>query len=252
MIKPKLVLTCFIFLLITPLFADQVSENFDQANSYYANGDFVKAIELYQKVREAGFESGALYYNLGNAYYKTGDIGRARLNYERALYFMEGDEALNQNIELLKLKLIDQIEEPPRLFLSVWWEHVLNILDPGTLSKIVLILFYVVLILLALYLHNRKRGRLRMKNAFTVFLFIWLFTVIVWVNKIYLFETEKYGIILSSTVTVHAEPSNDTTELFVIHEGTRVKIERTSSDWYEIRLDDGKTGWVTQKNLEII
>ena len=91
-----------------------------------------------------------------------------------------------------------------------------------------------------------------MKSVFILTLFIWLFSVIIWLNKIYLFETENYGVILSSTVTVYAEPSQETTELFVIHEGTKVQVQRSSHQWYEIRLADGKTGWLLQDNLEII
>ncbi|MCB0281472.1 MAG: tetratricopeptide repeat protein [Calditrichae bacterium] len=245
-------LTAIFLLFITYSFAAQAEEDFVKANTFYSAGEFSRAIELYEQILSNGFESGEVYYNLGNAYYKTGNIGRARLNYERALFFLEGDEALNQNIELLKLKLVDQVEEPPRLFLSVWWDYILNIFDINTFSKIVLCLFFIMLIFLALFMHYRRRGRTRLKRVLVVAIVLWLFTLIIWGNKIYLFETEKYGIILTSTVTVFAEPSEDTTELFVIHEGTRVKVERKSSNWLEIKLIDGKTGWVTQKNLEII
>ena len=248
----KNLLILLIILSVSLLFADQAADNFSKANALYSNGDFKKAIELYEDILKEGKGSGELYYNLGNAYYKTGNIGKARLNYERALFFMEGDEALNQNLQLLKLKLVDQIEEPPRLFISVWWENIINFINLKTLSHIVLGLFILTLLFLALFMHYRKRGRIRMKSVFILTLFIWLFSVIIWLNKIYLFETENYGVILSSTVTVYAEPSQETTELFVIHEGTKVQVQRSSHQWYEIRLADGKTGWLLQDNLEII
>jgi len=78
-----------------------------------------------------------------------------------------------------------------------------------------------------------------------------LFTLIS-IQKIYNLETQQYGIIMKSTATSRAEPKAGATEVFMVHEGTKAKIERITNDWYEIRLEDGKTGWLEQSNLEII
>lgn len=241
-----------LFLTISFTYADLATDMFKEANALYQEGQFEAAIEKYEEILAADYESGELYYNLANAYYKTGNIGKARLNYERALYWLEGDESLTQNLELLKLRLVDQIEKPPKLFITVWWEALLNMFNTYTLGVIVLILFWIVLITAAIFLYYRKRGRIKWKSLFVTFLVLWLFLLTIWINKIYLFETEKYGVILASTVTVHAEPAADTTELFVLHEGTRVKVLRISNSWLEIRLADGKTGWLQSDVLEII
>lgn len=232
--------------------ADQAHDLFESANQNYLDGDYTAAIEGYESILSSGLESGELYYNLANAYYKTNKIGNARLNYERALIWLEKDEALLQNLNLLKLRLVDQIEEPPRLILSVWWESLLHILDTSGWAIVVLVLFWVLLISAALYLYYQKRGRIKFKTFFTTFLVIWLISLTVWINKIYLFESEKHGVILLSTVTVYAEPSAKTTELFVIHEGTKVQVNRSSNEWLEIKLIDGKTGWLKSDALEII
>ena len=92
----------------------------------------------------------------------------------------------------------------------------------------------------------------KFKGLFQTILVVWAFVFIIWVNKIYLFETEKHGIILTTTVTVYSEPAENTTELFVIHEGTKVKILRPSGDWLEVRLIDGKTGWLKNNVLDTI
>ena len=249
MIKKILALVCIINSFA---FADQATDMFLEANQLYQDGEFEAAIEKYESIRTGNYESGELSFNLANAYYKTGNIGKARVNYERALYWLEGDESVIQNLELLKLRLVDQIEEPPRLFITVWWEALLNVFDTYTLGILVLALFWIMLITAAIYMYFRKRGRLKWKTAFVASLVLWLLLLTIWINKIYLFETEKYGVILASTITVYAEPAENTTELFVLHEGTRVKIERTSSGWFEIRLADGKTGWLVNNVLEII
>jgi len=241
-----------IFFVISVSLADQAMDMFLEANLLYQDGQFEAAIELYENIRTGNYESGELYYNLANAYYKAGNIGKARLNYERALLWLEGDESVIQNLELLKLRLVDQIEQPPKLFINVWWDALLNMFNTNTLGVVVLALFWIVLIAAAIFLYYRKRGWLKWKSVFVTSFVIWLFILTIWINKIYLFETEKYGVILASTITVYAEPAEDTTELFVLHEGTRVKIERSSSGWLEIRLSDGKTGWLVSDILEVI
>jgi len=250
----EMILRIFVtgLLFISAAHADQAGDMFLQANQLYQDGKFEAAIEKYESILDANLESGELYYNLANAYYKSGNIGKARLNYERALLWLEGDEAVVQNLELLKLRLIDQIEEPPRLFITVWWNALLNMFNTHTLGIIVLVAFWIVLITAAVFLYFRKRGRLQWKSVFVTSFVIFLLLLTIWINKIYLFETEKYGVILASTITVHAEPAEDTTELFVLHEGTRVKVERNSNGWLEIRLADGKTGWLQGDVLEII
>lgn len=232
--------------------SDQALDFFNQANQSYQQGDYIASIETYESILSSGMESGELYYNLANAYYKLNRVGNARLNYERALIWLENDEAVLQNLNLLKLRLIDQIEEPPRLFISEWWSGLLNIFSLAELELLVSILFWMMLIAAAVFLYFRKRGRIKFKALFTAVLIIWLFLLSVWISKIYLFESQKHGVILSSSVTIYAEPSDNTTELFVIHEGTKVQVNRSSNGWLEIQLIDGKTGWLKNTVLEII
>jgi len=232
--------------------AGEAEDLFKKANTLYQEGEFEAAIAKYETIYANGLQSGELFYNLGNAYYKIGNLGRARLYYEKAKNLIADQETIEENLEILTLRLVDQIEKPPQLFLNIWWEAVVNILSTHQLSYIVLGLFWMVLILASLYMRNRKRGNDRMKMPFFTAAFILVFVSTIWFNKLYLIETGKYGIILSGSVTVHTEPSDKTTEAFVIHEGTKVKIERTSGNWYEIRLVDGKTGWLSNDILEII
>lgn len=233
-------------------FAEQANDLFAEGNVHYQAGEFELAIEKYELIRSNGMESGELYYNLANAYYKINKLGRARLNYERALEILEGDEAVEQNLELLKSRLVDQIEEPPRLLITEWWMTIINMYNMQTLAIVLLTFLWLTLISAGIFIYFRKRGRIKFKGIFLSFLFCMIFVLTIWLNKIYLFETEKHGVILIPTVTVYAEPAENTTELFVIHEGTEVSILRSSGNWLEVRLIDGKTGWLVNEVLDTI
>lgn len=245
-----------IFLLLLSAFsapADEWQHYFDSANMHYKNGEYEQAIEEYKKILEYGYESGELYFNLGNAYYKLNELGRARLNYERALQYLKGDEALQQNLKMVELRLVDQIEEPPKLILQVWWEHLLNLFSIGTLAVLVLAVFWGLLILAAYRLYLIRRGRKDwIRTIFIVFFVIFVFFCILFIQKIYIFETEEHGVILADKVTLYAEPAENSTELFVLHEGIKVEIIRSANEWYEVKLVDGKTGWIVDSAIEII
>ena len=184
-----------LLLIISVSLADQAADMFTRANKFYQDGQFDEAIEKYESILQARYESGELYYNLANAYYKIGNIGKARLNYERALHWLEGDESVLQNLELLKLRLVDQIEEPPQLFLTVWWNTLLNVFSSHTLGLLVLIFFWIVLISAAIFLYYRRRGRYRWKSLLVTAIIIWLVLLTIWADKIYLFVQQMYTII---------------------------------------------------------
>ncbi len=244
----------FIVLLISiPLFARDAQELFRQGNQFYQQGKYEQAIAAYKEILQSGYESGALYFNLGNAYYKLNKIGLARLNYERAARFLKGDEALNENLDLLKYKLVDKIPQPPEFFLFKWREAVLKLLPVNTQSWILVALFALLLAAIAWRRHQQRRGQIRNGRSFLVIsVVVFLFFLTVYLQKVYVLETDIHAVIIKPMVTVYAEPNTSGTEVFVLHEGTKIKVLRTNGNWQEIRLSDGKTGWLEIKNLETI
>ena len=190
---------------------------------------------------------------MGNAYYKLNKIGLARLNYERAARFLKGDEALKENLDLLKYKLVDKIPQPPVFFLFKWRDAVLDVIPVNIQSWLLVLLFAILLVALAWRRHMLRRGEVSKGRFFLVIsVVVFLFFSAVYLQKIYFLETDIHAVILKPMVTVYAEPNTAGTEVFVLHEGTKVKILRTNGNWQEIRLSDGKTGWIQIKNLEII
>lgn len=252
-VESALFIALMLFLFSAPLPAETPQENFKAGNQLYQQGKYEQAAARYQAVLDAGYSSGALYFNLGNVYYKLERPGLSRLNYERAARILKNDGALADNILLLKQKLVDKIPEPPHFFLTEWKAFLLGLFGIRLLTWLTGLLLALFLVIAAIRRHMFIRGRgKRFRALFIISAVLFAATAFLFGQKIYHLETETYGVILQPVVTVFAEPSRSGTEVFVLHEGSKAKIERASGDWLEIKLADGKTGWLTKKSLEII
>jgi tetratricopeptide (TPR) repeat protein len=229
--------------------ADQSNTLFLMANKAYSEGKYQESIDLYQQILGSGKASGEVYFNLGNAYYKLNQIGRAILYYEKAQLYLAGDEALDQNLKLARLKIIDKIEPIPKLFLVEWWNVALNVFSMSVFAWVCFGLFTLVLFWVALYLLSSRRILIRLAWITGI---IFLVMALIFIGKIYQFETSHYGIILADKISVTGEPSLSGQELFILHQGTKVRINRSLDGWYEISLEDGKTGWIKMDGLETI
>ena len=242
-----------IFVLFSVVSADEWQYYFEQGNGHYQNGKYEEAIKEYKKIVDYGYESGELYYNLGNAYFKKNEMGQARLYYEKASKFLKNDEALEQNLKMVEFRLVDKIEAPPKLLLNVWWQILLDLFSMSALTIIIVILLWLLILVSSYRLYVNRRGRAdKLKPLFVILLSSFLFLCLLYVHKIYILETEEFGVILEDKVTLHAEPIESSTELFVIHEGSKVEIKQSINGWFEVKLLDGKTGWLRQATLKKI
>ena len=190
-----------------------------------------------------------MYFNLGNAYYKLDEIGKSIYYYEKALNFIEGDEALEQNLKISQLKIIDKIEPVPKLFIWIWIDSVIHLLSIENWGWISLLLFFITAIIFSLYILFTKRLLFQFS---WIFLILFSISIIIFIGRIYLFETNEFGIIFEPKVAVMSEPNLGASEVFILHEGTKVKINRKLNDWLEISIADGKTGWCKAQSIGII
>ena len=181
-----------------------------------------------------------LYLNLGIAYYTQNEFGQAILNYERAKLFLGNDEALERNLKLARIHIVDKIEPIPQLFLLEWWHILLNALSIEVYAWLGVGVFFVFSLFVGLEILYRGYF---IKVIWTTGV-IFIFVLIVFLSNVYISESTAYGIIIDQNVSIVSEPAEEGNELFILHEGTKVLIERISGDWYEIRLADGKTGWL--------
>ncbi len=229
--------------------ADQATTLFAMANKAYADGKYQQAVDLYEQILQKKLASGEVYFNLGNAYYKLNQIGKAILYYEKAEVYLAGDEALEQNLKIARLKIVDKIEPIPVLFLVNWWNTAINFFTMTFFAWLCFGVFVLTLILLAIYLLVNRRIFIRLTWITTA---VFLILLVMFIGKIYQFESSKYGIIFADKISVVGEPTLTGQELFILHQGTKVKINRSLDGWYEISLADGKTGWIKADGLEII
>jgi tetratricopeptide (TPR) repeat protein len=247
------IITIFILTLMVlfslSVSADQASNLFLQANKAYAEGKYQQAVDLNLQILQQRQVSGEVYFNLGNAYYKLNQIGRAILYYEKARIYLAGDDALEQNLKIARLKIIDKIEPIPELFLIDWWKAAIDVFTPTALAWICFALFTAAFFWLAFYFLFNRRIFFRLTWITGLIFFILL---VLFIGKIYQFETSRYGIIFADKISVVGEPTLTGQELFILHQGTKVKINRNLDGWYEISLADGKTGWIKADGLEII
>ncbi len=222
---------------------------FEEANRVYAEGDYQSAVDQYLKIVEQGVESGEVYFNLGNAHYKMNQIGPTILYYEKARKFIEGDPALEQNLKLVQLKIVDKIDTIPKLFLEEWWFELIHFTSINTMLWLCFAFFSlsITLIILQILISNAFLRRL-----IWISLSFFLIIAILAVSQIYEFETSEFGIIFAEKVSVLSEPGLSGTEVFILHEGTKVSINRVLDEWYEVSISDGKTGWLKSNTLETI
>jgi tetratricopeptide (TPR) repeat protein len=228
----------------------QVENLMKQANTFYQDKNYEKAVETYKEILDKGYESYVLYYNLGNAYYKTGKLGYAILNYERALKLKPNDEDAQYNLKLANARTVDQIKEVPQIFLVDWWETLLASFSLNLWLVIAAAFYIVLLICIGLYFMNRKRRLQRFAFYFgTADFVILIITVILLIAKINRETSTHYGILLDSVQTAKISPDEKSSDAFVVHEGIKFEVEDKVDNWTKIKLADGTIGWLPDRSF---
>jgi len=228
----------------------EIDRIFQQGNDAYQAENYAEAIRLYESIAAKGFDSGPLYFNLGNAYYRIGDVGQTILNYERAARRMPNDPNVAFNLRLANLSVKDKIDMPPAFFLFRWYERSVNLLSARgwalLLSALILITVSGVAVLLNVDLRRLRRF---LKTFCLVTALLCLLVIVNFIQKYQSETAEDQGVILSETVSSLAAPQAGSTELFIIHEGTKVRLMDSDGNWIKIELIDGKQGWILQSDV---
>ena len=240
-----------LLMLMMPLSASAVTKA--EADSAYVHERYQQAIADYETLLKGGV-SADLYYNLGNAYYRTDNITKAILNYERALLLSPGDADTRFNLQMARSKTIDKITPESEMFFVTWYHSLVNLMSVDAWARTALIALAIAIILALAYLFS-DRMWLR-KTGFFGALFL---LVVFLMSNLFAYQqkqklTHRTGaIIMTNAATVKSTPSKNGTDLFILHEGTRVTItDGSMKGWKEIRVADGKQGWIEVKQLEII
>lgn len=246
---------------------------FERANASYDAGDYDEAVSLYGELVEAGVENADLFYNLGNAYYKTGQVGRAILNYERARRLAPRGEDIAENLSLARSLVRDRqfVDEAGWLHRAVMWPHdSLSTRETFVLTSV----WYGLLILALLGLVFRDTkwvsrvyaplsmlspGRLlgldKTQDFILAICTTFLLAAVTGTSAYakYREETQRArGVVVQEEVAVYSGPSTDSTLQFKVHEGTVVRVADERDRWAQVRLPGGLAGWVPRGTFERI
>ena len=242
------------YLLLTPsLLTPSSAQTKAEADSSYVRGQYQQAITQYEALLKQG-ASADLYYNLGNAYYRTENIPEAVLNYERAQLLSPGDRDIRFNLQIARSKTFDKIVPESEMFFVTWYRSLVSMMSVDGWARTALVALALTIILLLVYLFS-ERIWLRKAGFFGGVALLVLFVganIFAWQQKKDLLN-RKGAIIFAPAVTVKSTPAANGTDLFILHEGTKVVItDGSMKEWKEIRLADGKEGWIESKHIRVI
>lgn len=249
----KILLIIFTVFVSYSSFALSANAALDSATSSYKRGDYQKSVKIYETLLSEGMESSTLYYNLGNSYFRLKNIPQAILNFERAKLLAPDDEDINFNLSLASGFIVDKVTPIPEFFVYTWIKSVINIFSVNQWSIVSLSLFVLSLLLIIAFLFS---GKISMRK-----LFFWtgiLFFLLSITSTIFAIKgrseiiNNNSAIVMQAVSTVKSSPNDNSTDLFIIHEGTKVTISEELDDWTEIKLADGNVGWIKSKDIEKI
>jgi len=247
----RLINTILAILISVASFAQ--ADLLQKANEYYTKLEYQKAIDGYNQILKTNMESPEVYFNLGNAYYKTGQYTLAILNYERAKLLRPDDADIAFNLQVANQHVVDSIQELPGLFIVRWWNSLINSRATDTWAWYSIAAFLLFLVMMGFYFFSNT-SEIRRITFWTgsilivLTLFFWSFAA----QQKSRLVNHKFAIVMQPTVTVKSSPSEKGTNLFVIHEGLKVKITDKLGDWVEIMLSDGNKGWLPTETVERI
>jgi len=235
-----------------PLFASS-DTLYNQGIALYEEGKYEAALEHWQGIVAAGFESPDLYYNMGNAAFRSNSIGYAALYYEKTLKLEPAYKDAANNLEFLSRYKTDAFEAVPQFFLRTWISKAVHALPEHTWSIMALACFLFTLAFLLLYIFTRGL-RLKKTGFFAALagLILSIFTLSSALTSHHIIIQPESGIILSPSVVVKSTPSDTGTELFILHEGTKVKVNEEVTGWRNIRIVDGREGWISTDDFGTI
>lgn len=243
------------FLLILLSFsADAQNEAlFNNATDAYNKADYNKAIENYLKIIDEGQHSTAVYFNLGNSYYKLNQIAPSIYYYEKALLLSPNDAEIKNNLGYAQNMTLDAIEIMPETGLSKIYNDITGFLSFDQWAYLA-VLFMILFVLLYIAFYSLKYAT--QKRIAFVTSIISLFVAIVSVIFAFLqysdFQADQPAIVFDNEVAVTAEPNERSQTVFTLHEGTKLNVLESLNDYKKIQIADGQTGWINSESIKLL
>ena len=247
------VIALMLILFSSPSEANDPAYDFQKANELYQKQNYDSAAKIYEHLVGQEYYSSEVYYNLANCYYKLNNVSHAVLNYERALKLKPDDDDILFNLKVAQLKVVDKIETVPEIFYVRWIKKISSLLTTDNWSWIVIACSWIIFIFAAMYLVS---SAVVVKRIGFLMAVIFLFITI----GVFLLARESYSnqvlqkraVVMSMSSYVKSSPGDNNTDLFVLHEGTRMDILDSYDNWVKIRIANGSIGWVKSADIEEI
>ena len=246
--KLYILLVCVLFSI--RLSASDYAITFANANTAYAKKDYAKAIELYESIVADNQQASSLFFNLGNAYFQTGDFAHAILNYERAKKLNPDDEDILINLKSANQKIEDKIEVAPALFLVTLKEKLITLLSEKSWSLLCILFLVLGAILIGIFISSthyllKKAGFYLGSGSLILF----IATFFIAKSSYNAARLHNEAIVTVASVTVYGSPSDSSTKLFILHKGSKVVIRDENEGWMEIKIANDNVGWI--KNIQV-
>ncbi len=248
--KKSFVLICSL-IFVSQLFADNLLKI--KGDSLYTAGNFEEASAVYESIEAQGLESADLYYNMGNAYYKQGRLPMAILYYERALKMKPYDKDIQYNLELSQQYVVDKIDAIDEFFIKRWLKEFRHKFTSDGWAQFSIVMFIVFIAFLLVFNFSRSRT-LKRVGFYLGIVFLFGAFVGFWGASSSKYERTKEveAIVFSPSVTIKGSPDNSGTELFILHEGTKVRVIDSIGEWKRIEMLDGNVGWLKEASIREI
>ncbi len=223
------------------------------ADNEYKKGNYQQAIIDYKELIKTN-KAAEIYYNLGNAYFRTDSITQAILAYERARLLSPGDKDIRFNLQFARSKTIDKIVDSNDMFFVIWYKSIVNLYSTDGWAYIAVASIALFTILFLTYLFSRNvRTRKICFMGFLIFLFIFLFSNLFAYTQMKNIENRNGAIIVLPSAPVKNSPVISNADAFILHEGTKVDIiDKSIKGWLEVKVADGREGWIQASSVEII
>ncbi len=247
-----ILILCAVPLCSQALSREQAEELVAQGTSSYAEGDYKRALQLFDSVNTT-WSSAGLLFNIGNCHFRSGDVPRAILHYERALRLAPADDDIQENLDHARQQVVDRLNELPGFTLGATWSKLQGGTDIDAWARRSLWGVYGFFIVLAAALLVQGRGLRGALFALGGLLLIFTVVSVTFAAvRSSALQDDSAAIILAPKVDVLGEPRNGATVLFMLHKGTKVQVLQDRDTWYEVRLPNGNVGWMPAASLERI
>ena len=240
-----------ISIITIPVFAVQngIYLQYGMGMEAYKNGQYDLAIQEFESILSNNCDSPELYYNLGNAFYRVGNIAGTIWAFESCLKLSPTHEDAKYNLKLANLKVIDRMDLPePPIYLK-WY---LSIKEQFTSSTWINISFFILLIFSIIMTASQMTSLLILQNIRGSIIVVFFMSLFLTIHSIWIDNSLNLGVIYTTKVEVRSEPNLFSTRLFEVHEGLRVSINQIADEWVEIELLDGKVGWIENVQIRMI